>query len=62
MEWEQMKQKFGEGEIPLPTFWGGFRVKPQQIEFWQGRANRLHDRFMYTRQGDDSWKIEQLAP
>jgi pyridoxamine 5'-phosphate oxidase len=59
---EEMKQKFGEGEVPLPSWWGGFRVVPQEIEFWQGRASRLHDRFLYTRQPDDSWNIERLAP
>ena len=62
MEWEHLKAKFGAGEVPLPTFWGGFRVKPATIEFWQGGPNRLHDRFQYARQGDDSWLIERLAP
>ena len=62
MEWEHMKQKFADGEVPLPSFWGGYRVQPQQIEFWQGRANRLHDRFLYVRQANDSWTLEQLAP
>ncbi|MCS7033213.1 MAG: pyridoxamine 5'-phosphate oxidase [Phycisphaerae bacterium] len=61
-QWQKMKQRFGEGQIPLPDFWGGFRVFPRQIEFWQGRPNRLHDRFLYTRQPDDHWTIEQLAP
>jgi len=62
MKWEEMKRKFGEGEIPLPSWWGGYRVKPRDIEFWQGRLNRLHDRFVYTRGGDDAWNIERLAP
>jgi pyridoxamine 5'-phosphate oxidase len=62
MEWEHMKQKFARGEVPLPSFWGGFRVRPEQIEFWQGRPNRLHDRFLYTRQQSGSWLIERLAP
>jgi pyridoxamine 5'-phosphate oxidase len=62
MEWEQMKQKFAQGQVPLPSFWGGFRVKPEQIEFWQGRPNRLHDRFLYTRQQTGLWQIERLAP
>jgi pyridoxamine 5'-phosphate oxidase len=62
MQWKKMSDKFKNGRIPLPSFWGGYRVKPQQIEFWQGRANRLHDRFMYTLQNDSSWTIEQLAP
>lgn len=62
MEWEHLKAKFGAGEVPLPSFWGGFRVKPETIEFWQGGPNRLHDRFQYTRQVDDAWVIERLAP
>ena len=62
MEWEQIKAKFGAGKIPLPAFWGGYRVKPETIEFWQGGPNRLHDRFEYARNPDDSWKIERLAP
>jgi L-lactate dehydrogenase len=46
----------------LPSFWGGYRVTPETIEFWQGGHDRLHDRFEYTRQSDDSWRIERLAP
>ena len=61
MKWDEMKRKFARGEIPLPSFWGGFRVVPAEIEFWQGRANRLHDRFRYTS-GDGTWTIERLAP
>lgn len=61
-QFEAMKNKFSNGDIPLPDFWGGFRVKPHQIEFWQGGAHRLHDRFQYTRQGDDSWDIARLEP
>jgi pyridoxamine 5'-phosphate oxidase len=62
MQWEHLKQKFSSGQIPLPSFWGGYRVTPQTIEFWQGGHDRLHDRFEYTRQSDDSWRIERLAP
>lgn len=62
MEWEHLKAKFGAGKVPLPAFWGGFRVRPETIEFWQGGPNRLHDRFQYTRQSGDSWAIERLAP
>lgn len=60
-QWEKMKQRFSDGEIPLPDFWGGYRVIPERIEFWQGRASRLHDRFEYRRQGDN-WEIQRLAP
>ena len=62
MEWEQMKAKFGAGKVPLPSFWGGYRVAPRTIEFWQGGANRLHDRFEYTRELDGSWRLDRLAP
>ena len=61
MKWDEMKRKFAEGEVPLPSFWGGVRVVPSEIEFWQGRENRLHDRLRYTRAGD-GWTIERLAP
>lgn len=57
----EMKKKFGEGKVPLPSFWGGYRVEPQAFEFWQGRKNRLHDRFLYKPEGD-GWAIERLAP
>ncbi|SFV62774.1 Pyridoxamine 5'-phosphate oxidase [hydrothermal vent metagenome] len=56
-----MKNKFSKGDIPLPDFWGGYRVIPSSIEFWQGRDNRLHDRFIYTL-NDNDWTIERLAP
>jgi len=59
---EEMKQRFSKGEIPLPPHWGGYRVKPYRIEFWQGRPDRLHDRFSYTLQSDGSWRIDRLAP
>jgi pyridoxamine 5'-phosphate oxidase len=59
---EEIKRKFAKGEIPLPDFWGGYRVVPEDIEFWQGRENRLHDRFSYRLQADGAWRIERLAP
>ena len=62
MEWERLKQKFSEGKIPLPSFWGGYRVTPETIEFWQGGHDRLHDRFQYVRQMNGSWTIDRLAP
>ena len=60
-EFQKLKQKFRDKDVPLPSFWGGYRVVPEQIEFWQGRRNRLHDRFQYSRDGD-GWTIERLAP
>ncbi len=59
---DEMKRKFKKGEVPVPSFWGGYRVVPEEIEFWQGRPSRLHDRFCYTRQDTNSWNIERLAP
>ena len=58
----QMTERFEDGEIPLPPHWGGYRVMPEQMEFWQGRPNRLHDRFRYTRCPDGTWQIDRLAP
>mgnify|MGYP003986043217 CR=1 FL=1 len=60
-QFASMKKKFTKGDIPLPDFWGGYRVVPQSIEFWQGRANRLHDRFIYERQ-ESEWTINRLSP
>ena len=57
-----LREKFGRGEIPVPDFWGGYRVLPERIEFWQGGEHRLHDRFLYRRQGEAGWTIEQLQP
>ena len=61
-KFQEIKTKFRNKEVPLPSFWGGYRVVPYEIEFWQGRRNRLHDRFQYTRQDDGRWEIERLAP
>jgi pyridoxamine 5'-phosphate oxidase len=57
----EIREKFQHGEIPLPSFWGGYRVVPQSIEFWQGGPARLHDRFLYRRE-NDAWRIERLSP
>jgi pyridoxamine 5'-phosphate oxidase len=57
----EIKDKFAHGEIPLPSFWGGYRVVPETIEFWQGASARLHDRFFYE-QKDGAWQIERLSP
>jgi len=59
---EEMNERFADKRVPLPPHWGGYRLKPGNMEFWQGRSNRLHDRFRYTRQSDGSWLIERLAP
>jgi pyridoxamine 5'-phosphate oxidase len=65
---EQLERKVAEYEalypgddVPLPPYWGGYRLRPERMEFWQGRANRLHDRFVFTRTGD-TWTVERLAP
>src|SRR3954464_264018 len=57
----QITERFAGKAIPLPEHWGGFRLKPDRMEFWQGRENRLHDRFRYTRQGT-GWVLERLSP
>lgn len=59
---EEVKRKFRDGEVPLPTFWGGYRVIPRQFEFWQGRSNRLHDRIVYTPTAGGTWERARLAP
>lgn len=61
-KYQELKQQFAKGDIPLPTFWGGYRVHVESIEFWQGGEHRLHDRFMYTREQGEQWAIERLAP
>ena len=59
---EEIKRKFSDGKIPLPDFWGGYRIIPKTFEFWQGRPNRLHDLFLYSKQSDESWQIDRIAP
>ncbi|MBN2646764.1 MAG: pyridoxamine 5'-phosphate oxidase [Thiotrichales bacterium] len=61
-QYQKMLDKFKNGEVPLPDFWGGYRVKPQKIEFWQGGDNRLHDRIVYQLNLDKNWTIGRLSP
>ena len=61
-QFKQMKDKFANKDIPLPDFWGGFKVKPSQIEFWQGGENRLHDRFEYRFDAEAGWSTQRLMP
>ena len=58
---EACHRRFAGAEVPLPEFWGGFRLEPRQLEFWQGRANRLHDRLLFVR-GEDDWTTVRLSP
>ncbi len=62
MKLQELKNKFANGEVPLPDFWGGYRVVPHHMEFWQGGPGRVHDRFLYSLQADGSWGIERLQP
>jgi pyridoxamine 5'-phosphate oxidase len=57
----EVERRFAGGDVPLPPYWGGYRVRPGAIEFWQGRQNRLHDRVRYVRE-EGGWRIERLAP
>ena len=61
-QFHSIREKFAQGEIPMPDFWGGYRVIPHRVEFWQGREHRLHDRFVYTLGSNADWQIEQLQP
>jgi pyridoxamine 5'-phosphate oxidase len=58
---EEVEKRFSGGTVPRPPFWGGYALRPEEIEFWQGQAGRLHDRFLYSREGDD-WRLDRLAP
>ncbi len=61
-KFEEMMTKFKHGEVPLPDFWGGWRIVPEEMEFWQGRSNRLHDRFRYQLTPDGNWNINRYSP
>ena len=61
-KWDQVEKQYPGQRVPRPPHWGGYVLKPTRMEFWQGRPNRLHDRFRYTRQPDNSWLIERLSP
>lgn len=58
---QEVAERFGEGEVPRPPHWGGYLVRHEEVEFWQGQVARMHDRFRYTREGE-SWRIERLGP
>jgi pyridoxamine 5'-phosphate oxidase len=58
----EVRARFGDGEVPCPPMWGGYRLVPDRLEFWQGRPSRLHDRLRYTRKGEASWLVERLSP
>ncbi len=61
-KFEEMKNKFKDGEVPLPSFWGGYRIIPETIEFWLGGKSRIHDRIFYRKTESGDWSIERLAP
>ncbi len=59
---DEVRARFGDGDVPCPPTWGGYRLVPDQVELWQGRPNRLHDRLRYTRKSEDAWIVERLSP
>ena len=59
---KRVMSEYKDGAPPVPDFWGGYLVRPERFEFWQGRENRLHDRFLYTRDGDRTWRLDRLSP
>ena len=61
-EFFRMREKFADREIPVPSFWGGYRITPERWEFWQGGEHRLHDRFEYSQSSESGWEINRLAP
>jgi len=60
--WTKLNEEYSGKEVPRPPYWGGYVLAPTRIEFWQGRPSRLHDRFRYTKQTDNSWRLERLSP
>jgi len=58
----EVEARFGDGEVPLPPHWGGYRLAPAALEFWQGRPSRLHDRIRYRRHASGRWMVERLSP
>jgi pyridoxamine 5'-phosphate oxidase len=58
----ELQEQYADGDIPLPHYWGGFRLVPRSFEFWHGRPSRLHDRLCYDRQPDGSWRTQRLSP
>jgi len=61
-EYRRLEAEYADEDVPLPPFWGGYRVTPDTVEFWMGRENRLHDRLRYRRDDGDQWVIERLSP
>jgi pyridoxamine 5'-phosphate oxidase len=60
--WENLANEYDGRDVDRPEWWGGYRVVPREIEFWQGRPNRMHDRFRYTPTGTGTWQIDRLSP
>ena len=60
--WKELHARYPGEDVPLPPYWGGYVLAPDRIEFWQGRPSRLHDRFRYSKQSDNTWRIERLSP
>jgi pyridoxamine 5'-phosphate oxidase len=61
-KWGQLEKQYPGEQVPIPPYWGGYVLAPDRVEFWQGRANRMHDRFRYTKKPDNRWHIERLSP
>ncbi len=58
----EVEEQFSNRDVEMPPYWGGYLLTPSRIEFWQGRPNRLHDRFQYSKQSDGSWRVDRLSP